>query len=85
MILPASPLSPHSLPPVAPAGGARAPSATPSSASAAGRSSTGALDFSGWRQPVPTATVRGDLPYPGNPADPSAVADAIAGLLFERG
>lgn len=85
MILPASPLLPSSLPPVAPASGARAPSATPSPVSAAGRSSGIALDFSGWRQPALSPTVRGDLPYPGNPADASAVADAIAGLLFDRG
>lgn len=85
MITPASPLLPHSLPPVAPAGGARTPSATPLPASAGGRSSAITLDFSGWRQPAASPTVRGELPYPGNPADASAVADAIAGLLFDRG
>jgi len=57
----------------------------PSAPVSAGRAAPGGLDVSGWHQSVQAPTVRGDLRYPGDPADASAVADAIAGLLFERG
>ncbi len=43
-----------------------------------------ALDFTGWDLAVTSATVRGDMPYPGNASDAGSVAEAITGLLFDR-
>jgi hypothetical protein len=79
-----SPLLPV-LPPVSPGAVSRPAATTPAAPGSAGRAAPGRLDFSGWHQPVPRPTVQGDRPYPGNPADASAVADAIAGLLLGRG
>jgi hypothetical protein len=43
------------------------------------------LAFAGWPESPGEPVVRGDRPYPGDASDPRAVADAIAGLLFEQG
>lgn len=42
------------------------------------------LAFDAWGAVPDYPTVLGDRPYPGSATDPTAVADAIVGLLFER-
>lgn len=42
------------------------------------------LSFEGWDGPVAAPSVLGERAYPGSAADPSAVADAIVGLLSGR-
>lgn len=41
------------------------------------------LSFEGWSEAPGEPVVLGGRAYPGDAADPRAVADAIAGLLFE--
>jgi hypothetical protein len=41
------------------------------------------LSFEGWDGPIAAPTVFGERAYPGSAADPSAVADAIVGLLSD--
>jgi hypothetical protein len=42
------------------------------------------LSFAGWSETPGVPLVLGARPYPGDAADPRAIADAIAGLLFGR-
>jgi hypothetical protein len=41
------------------------------------------LSFDGWSETPDEPVVLGGRGYPGDASDPRAVADAIAGLLFE--
>jgi hypothetical protein len=82
MTRPILPVLPPALPGIA---APRAPAAPlPAGAAAPAATRTG-LDLSGWGAAPAVATVRGDLPYPGNAGDAGAVAESIAALLFERG
>jgi hypothetical protein len=59
---------------------AEAPASSPAAATA-----PAGFAFEGWPATPGAPVVRGDRPYPGDAGDPRAVADAIAGLLFEQG
>jgi hypothetical protein len=74
------------LPPALTGIGASLPPRAPALPGAAGpeRASRAGLDVAGWREAPAVATVRGDLPYPGDAADVGAVAESIAALLFDR-
>ncbi|MFM1990863.1 MAG: hypothetical protein RJA99_3820 [Pseudomonadota bacterium] len=75
-------LAPAGLAPaVAPAGPLAEAAASASVATAA----PAGLAFEGWPASPGAPVVRGDRPYPGDAGDPRAVADAIAGLLFDQG
>jgi hypothetical protein len=58
--------------------------ATLAAASTTAKLTRSGLAFGAWHTDTRHATVLGNRPYPGQASDPSAVADAIVTLLFER-